>query len=442
MVFRCDICPYESYRRDKYNCHLDTRKHKNKEKAHQSPSTMLVQMTLNGEKEGCPFAKICEISPKSVQFCEPQFEDCKIVEYRHETKNGMNMFASTYPQFEALKTRENAITETEECVEYNEVYTIDETDESIYIQDKPKFALIKSQENCFPKSRDNNKTYNGKVLPIFDTSLPVGNKNDIPRCKDCNKLLSNKYGLKRHEVTCKVRINKENEEKTKLKNEIQSLKAENVMLQKDHEIEKKDIEIQYLKKVNQIQQESTKMINTNTTNILKYATLHFTNPRELNSMNNLMINEESSNEEKEKVIDMLISSHNHNNGPKYISEFIIPYYKSGGIEKQSFHNSDVDRKNFIFFEKNWKWDKKGLKVMSLIIDPMLQNLKRYLDDSLLNGHGKMLNLKRRQQINFAKNLATMSEISMQIEDFTYHREILAILAPVFHLDVASVKLLC
>lgn len=281
------------------------------------------------------------------------------------------------------------------------------------------------------------------ISPHFDTKI-VENDGSLSttQCEYCLKVLARKDSLLRHLKSCKEKTKRM---KYELKNarelikekddEIEKLKLEHIIKEKDKELEKKSIEVEYLKRENKIREETSQTVNKNTTNILKYATMHFKNVKNLDSYKIMMLDEETPEEEYVKIIDDMLSQYYHNNLHKYIADFIILHYQTDKVAERSFHNTDTDRQNFIVFQENWLCDKKGIKITENIINPILSQIKHHMTNYITKGARKAGLFTGNRLFKNMNDMKTAADINIAIEDNSLCHDILKILAPFFHLDL-------
>ena len=73
----------------------------------------------------------------------------------------------------------------------------------------------------------------------------------------------------------------------------------------------------------------------------------------------------------------------------YLGDFLIKFYIKDEPRHQSIWATDTSRLTFIVKEllknkSDWKYDKKGLKVRDIIIDPLLEHIKKLLKEHINN----------------------------------------------------------
>lgn len=126
----------------------------------------------------------------------------------------------------------------------------------------------------------------------------------------------------------------------------------------------------------------------------------------------------------------------YNNGTliNFIGDYIIKLYKKEEPKNQSMWSTDISRLTYIISESckagenTWAYDKKGIKIKKIVIDPALN----YIRDELieyLKKNGGSTNEKK------IKNMLPATKIIPMITSGVLSSEITKYIAPVFHLKV-------
>lgn len=185
--------------------------------------------------------------------------------------------------------------------------------------------------------------------------------------------------IKELEIELEKRSNTINNNKSiisRLKNDIDKLKNDKFELVVQHKDEQKEV----LTKIIDNKNSNTTSNNDNKSNIsaLTYANKNFTDAPSLEKINNFNINNYdcSKQDEKEKMIDLIINSYESNSLHKLLGDHIIKYYKKDKTHDQSFHTTDSSRLNYIvreLIENVGKWiqDNNGLIISTKIIQPLI-----------------------------------------------------------------------
>ena len=260
-------------------------------------------------------------------------------------------------------------------------------------------------------------------------------------CDNCDSFFVSKQSLQRHSfTTCKTStlntIKKENKElKKKLK--LKDVEISN----KDAEISNKEIR---LDKMIDIARENSKTANT-TTNMLKYAQLHFLEADPLeqltgDNLSNVIKYKNPKNKEttNETYVKTVIYNYNHKIFPNFIGDMIIEHYKPKKMTEANLIATDISRLSFIIMQKlakkgktqkkEWINDKSGKKFAELVLVPVIDAVKETLTS--------YINFKNSKEPN-EKTLELMTkclELRRDIEVSKFTKPILRYVAPNFHFD--------
>ena len=121
-------------------------------------------------------------------------------------------------------------------------------------------------------------------------------------------------------------------------------------------------------------------------NGLTYAKEHYSNAPELKKLDLDSCDELCEND---RLIERLLFYSDKGKIADYLGDFIIKFYKKNDPNDQSLWTTDLSRLTFIVRQilkkkADWKYDKKGIKVCKIIINPLLENiksiLKKYIND--------------------------------------------------------------
>lgn len=233
-------------------------------------------------------------------------------------------------------------------------------------------------------------------------------------CKECRKAFATRYNYVRH-MTSKHNIDEDNlndedddnikdiknshnkkdkyEKDLDLLKVVYELKHKNAILEKDCiilklEKEKEQCEKELYKQKSEIHEKDkifaqdiakTTVKTTNTVvSGLTYARQNYPNAPELKKL-------DSYNElgENDQLIERLLFYSEKKKIADYIGDFLVKFYKKNDPNIQSLWTTDITRLTFIVRQilkkkTDWGYDKKGIKVCKIIIDPLLDNIKSIL----------------------------------------------------------------
>lgn len=110
---------------------------------------------------------------------------------------------------------------------------------------------------------------------------------------------------------------------------------------------------------------------------LTYAKKYYSTAPELKKLDKFDLGDDN------ELIKLLLFYSRKGALPRYIGDFVIKFYKKNDPNDQSLWTTDIARLTFIVRQllKNkadWRYDKKGIKVCNIIINPLLSNIKDIL----------------------------------------------------------------
>lgn len=280
------------------------------------------------------------------------------------------------------------------------------------------------------------------VKSYHESGGPKSLENSEVECEYCHKHLSGKYSLARHLSVCKVKIQHDAAEEERHSREVERMKFEQLLKDKDHEyelaLERKEVE--HLKREISIKDQCSRATVKTYNNALKFAKIHFLNPKDLSSYDCRFVEENCTPEDTMDLVDKFIHHEINEMGPSFITDIICKYYKTPNIFDQSIHNSDVQRRTFVLYlKKMWSWDKEGNIVKSEIITPFLKQMIQPLNEYMANCNKRILVEKNFQSA--LENSYTASKVVTLIENGCYSDKVLATLASKFYLDINDKNLI-
>ena len=321
---------------------------------------------------------------------------------------------------------------------------------------KLKSECIEELNNTVPLDIDTtNSTILAPTGPTFRCPTPVNlnlnNHNNIlhlkpHQCKYCMKEYSRKYTLDRHLVRCPKRLEDEVIEKERLKQELEQVKLAQLLKDKDHELALERKENEFLKREIKIKDQCIQTTVKTYNNALKFAKMHFKNPKNLDSYCCYIVDKDASDDETMRLIDEFVHREINDSGANFIADYIWNHYKTPKISDQSFHNSDAQRRNFIVFQKTWLWDKEGHKIKAEVISPLLDQMKiplgKYvkLNAELIAKYAMKGKVRNTEMLIKCADVA--NSVINNIDNGSYHDRILSYLSPKVYLNMNDQKLLC
>ena len=302
----------------------------------------------------------------------------------------------------------------------------------------------------------NNKeklTHNNTNLTSMLTRL---DSNEII-CNICGFETIHKSSMSRHKKSCKQKENNDNKLLDKIENLEKEFKYKLEIVEKEKEMAEREKEL-YQK----LEKEKSEMLNTfmaNANNLLnktvdnnkvttdalksvsmsalKYANEKFQNTPALLPLDNFNLNDLDfdDEEDKKKLVEILIYNAKQNSLDKLLGDHIVKEYKKDNPEDQVFHTTDCSRLNYIVRELMetaliWSTDKSGIKICTSIIKPLIKKCI----NALLEHQKYLLQEMGRGEYQVQKDVEIIINVLMTIESGNLETEINKYIAPFFNLD--------
>ena len=170
---------------------------------------------------------------------------------------------------------------------------------------------------------------------------------------------------------------------------------------------------------------------------IKYANEKFKNTPALLPLNNFNLNDLDfdDEEDKKKLVEILIYNAKQNSLDKLLGDHIVKEYKKENPEDQPFHTTDCSRLNYIVRELIetaliWSTDKSGIKICTSIIKPLIKKCI----NALLEHQKYLLQEMSRGEYNVQKDVEVIINVLMTIESGNLEIEINKYIAPFFNLN--------
>ena len=299
---------------------------------------------------------------------------------------------------------------------------------------------VSSKLNNINNAKLNTEVYNNSLEPMY-TKTTVNNF----LCKTCNFTTKHKSSFYRHIKKCEK---SETILELKLKLEFEQEKAElykKIETQKDNLIkEKTDLLNTFMANANSLLNKSVD--NTKVTaeamksvsiSALKYANEKFKNTPALIPLNNFNLNDLDfdDEEDKKKLVEILIYNAKQNSLDKLLGDHIVKEYKKDNPEHQPFHTTDCSRLNYIVRELIetaliWSTDKSGIKICISIIKPLIKKCI----NALLEHQKYLLQEMTKGEYHVQKDVELIINVLMTIESGNLEIEINKYIAPYFNLE--------
>ena len=358
--------------------------------------------------------------------------------------------------------------------------------------DKSNWSKHKKSKKHSEKSKKANKStfdslnYVSSSSQTFESTTKSTTKKII--CVHCNIEFSKTCYLSRHIKNCviKEKDNKLRENNIALKEKDNQLRENNITLkEKDNEIKIRLLE----EKIKSIENEKKSVENEKYTlqeqiNMLKTENNFHKQlinsaggliGKSMSTMSYLLLNHNNApilkplpdysiiSKDDESLIKNLIYHNKKSTLEKYIGDFIVEQYKKDDPDLQAIWSSDTERLNYFIRELtktkdnnieitiinkkkndydkdkkknnvNWSIDKKGIKVMESIIEPLLQYIQK-IGTNYINDKGKEIEYVHVDEaINTGKDMQEIGIIICGIKNKSIEFDINKYIAPHFYLN--------
>lgn len=298
----------------------------------------------------------------------------------------------------------------------------------------------KHKKNIAVQEKQKNNTV------LAPTQIPDLNK--IYKCQYCGIDFSNSSSLSRHKKICIEKTlqlkeiemlrqwiaekDKQLESKNKeIENKDKQLENKDIQLiNKDKQLENKDkqIDIQdrYMYSI-------TKLNSPKRKKIMNYFGFLCTNYPNTPALGGQESHSGMIKAKTMKFIDVISMYYYDKRLVSFIGEYIIKLYKKEEPKDQSMWSTDVSRLTYIISEScklggnTWAYDKRGVKIKKIVIDPAL----KYISDEL---HVFLEKNRSSDKQNIMKQMMAATDIILSINDGTLSNNISKYIAPEFHLS--------
>jgi len=240
----------------------------------------------------------------------------------------------------------------------------------VEISDDELAKISQRLADCLPVQKEEN-----------NKSEPIKELQEYP-CIHCNLVFRHRSSLSKHNKKCSNKI------------------LQDTLLKKDLEIAKREIEMLKEKNETEIKQR-THLEKVLLSQIENYKELVMDSKKGNLSNSGLIYKHFGDNPPLEKVepkkldgfigensvlIDEIICYSQHKVLHEFLSKFLLTIYKKKNILKQSIFSTDTSRLTYmvkeLLFDETSEWilDKKGVKVTSLIIEPVTEYVRELVVD--------------------------------------------------------------
>ena len=309
-------------------------------------------------------------------------------------------------------------------------------------------------------TKENNVLYStGATIQHKTSDINATTKNTKNYvCKNCNNVYLHHSSYYRHKKTClnnnsdisKVTSKNNVDENINLEKELFEIKLKLEYSEKEKELIMKMKEEQqillnnFMHSANKIitkEQDNNKVttdaLKSVSMSALKYANEKFQNTPALLPLDNFNLNDLDfdDEEDKKKLVEILIYNAKQNSLDKLLGDHIVKEYKKDNPEDQVFHTTDCSRLNYIVRELMetaliWSTDKSGIKICTSIIKPLIKKCI----NALLEHQKYLLQEMARGEYHVQKDVEVIINVLMTIESGNLETEINKYIAPFFNLE--------
>lgn len=311
----------------------------------------------------------------------------------------------------------------------------------------------KSNEEAKKSSLNHNRIIK-ESSKNHESAIDSQNKYICPYCKNIYSTASN---LARHRRTCDDKKVTETKHNNELDKKDQEIKRLNELREKEtaHLKELLEKETQKNEEIKQQQKDEIKHLKSLINNagaVLKtsvsalyYVAQNYDNAPVLRQLKDYSyikeqeVDEDDSDIDEFDLIDNLIYHHDKETIQEYLGNIIVVAYKKKDPKKQSIWNSDTVRLTYVIRDiinkkPDWTVDKKGIKTIKYIIDPLLTYIRGQINDFILEDvvENYTGDYERRLQKHNEK-LTACGQIQASIDSKSLSKSILKYIAPHFYL---------
>ena len=303
--------------------------------------------------------------------------------------------------------------------------------------------------NKTKKHLESIKNNNSKNTDIIHTTEFHSNSTVTPHksnkkvtylCKYCNSLFSRSDSLTRHKRTCKEKNDEIYDLKCKLD---QSEKNTNMQVKETYhykdELDHYKEEAKYYKNM---LMEAGGLVKKSVS-ALTYSVKNYDNAPHMKAIQ--MDTIDTFKNPNKQIIDDVISAYKHKTLNKYLGNIILKLYKTDNPKDQSIWNTDDSRLTYIIKEllnnksSNWIIDKKGIKTVEYLIDPLLEHIKTLVKSYQINYKLPDV-IKDNTEIEMIlENSTKMAHLINDIDDGILAKDVLKFISSHLRFNEKSIK---
>lgn len=289
---------------------------------------------------------------------------------------------------------------------------------------------IKSNYTKHLQSKKHNTLFVAIVEPgIAGDGNVRPDKKDEFLCDSCGSKFAHYASLYKHKKSrCRNNKNNENENLKVIVNNLQN------------ELNKLNSEIKEIKESKQQPSTTVNISNISVKNNINYIKSLYSGAPPLTQLNDYSLIDDEG-----KLLKDIIYNMNHKSLDKYLGDILVKFYKKDDACQQSIWSSDVARITYLIKEllannkSLWNYDYKGIKTKEYIIQPLLDNIDKYIRDHLGN-YVFESNLSSKQYEKIATDHFALGQALQYIET-SLGDDLIKYLAPHFQINKINSNLL-
>lgn len=317
-------------------------------------------------------------------------------------------------------------------------------------------------------SKDSEKLHSTICKMSLGNEINILNNNKYKyTCENCNISFTKSCNLSRHLKNCKLKNVNQMEKEYEIKIKEQEYQNKLKLLEEkinSYEAEKTNL----ISKCNILESKCNILENENDFHKQLISAAGGMLQKSMNTMTYLLLNHNEApqlralpdysiiSKNSDTLVKDLIHYHNKGAFDKYIGDFIVRQYKKNDPDSQALWSSDTERLNYFIREfvkhKNnqesqcnlnligqnnklkWIIDKKGIKVNTYIIEPLLEYILNIGNNYINKINEKITTLDNNESWRLVKDMQAIGEISSSIKNKSLVKDINKYIAPHFFLN--------
>ena len=286
------------------------------------------------------------------------------------------------------------------------------------------------------------------------TNTTNNHKYDEYRCQYCKNIFAYKSNLIRHNKTCSKKICNDNSDvlRKQLETEIENKYKEKYQQILDVNLREINLLKTTLDRYEKIVDNASGMASKSVSALSFLAMKHKDAPplKQLksNDVKAFIDFEKNQNQEDKKYkeperdyrfVERIIFKFKKNTLVEFLADIITKNYKKNDPDEQSIWNSDVSRLSYLIKEASgkkseWVSDKKGIKLIKYVIDPLTELISTMIKEYISDRHRNIMSYDKEKSDRVRKYMSSGTDLLTYISENKLSNNICKELASYFHLD--------